>query len=745
MDLAARIAAELGIQAERVASAVALLDEGNTIPFLARYRKEQTGHLDEEQLRAISERAEYLRNLEARRQEVLRSLEEQGVLTPELAAAVLSADTLQRLEDVYRPYRPKRRTRGSVARDQGLEPLAAWLLEQARIAIAASPEAIESFAARFVNAEAGIDSIDTALAGARDIIAEDAADDADVRAHARRHWMATATLVSQAKHEKAEQVFRDYCDYSELVRKMPPHRVLAVNRGEREGMLRVRLEAEAGPVLQFMHVRALGPTAMAGATAVAGAAAAHVRAALEDGYQRLLAPAVERDVRNALTEAAEEQAIKVFAANLRALLLTAPIRGKVVMGVDPAYRTGCKIAVVDATGKLLAVTVVYPTPPQRKVEEAERVLLNLIHQHGVDVIAIGNGTASRETESFIAAMLRKLDGGAGRGGDGQPVRYVIVSEAGASVYSASPLARDEFPELDVAERSAVSIARRLQDPLAELVKIEPKAIGVGQYQHDVAQARLARVLDGVVESAVNSVGVDLNTASAALLTRVAGLTAAVAKNIVTYREENGPFPTRSELAKVSRLGPKTFQQCAGFLRVPGGRRAFDNTAIHPESYGAAAALLAGLGYSDTDVEGPGRAGLFTALAGIKSQPVALADWALRLGVGEPTLSDIIDSLARPGRDPRDELPQPVLRSDVLTIEQLRAGMLLEGTVRNVVDFGAFVDIGVGQDGLVHVSQISDGFIRHPLDKLSVGDIVGVEVLAVDTARGRISLACKPRL
>lgn len=740
MELAARIAAELGIQAERVVSAVKLLDEGNTIPFLARYRKEQTGNLDEEQLRTISERAEYLRNLDTRRAEVLASLEEQGVLTPELAAAVGAAATLQRLEDVYRPYRPKRRTRASVAREQGLEPLAEWLLERARARGTAAGEvaagAVEAFAEQFVDAELGVESVETALAGARDIIAEDVCDDADVRAHARRHFTATAMLVAQAKDEKAEQVYRDYCDYSELVRKIPPHRVLAVNRGERENMLRVKLEAEADPTLQFMQVRTIG------ASAAGGAAAAHVVAALDDGYVRLLAPAVERDVRNALTEAAEEQAIKVFAANLRALLLTAPIRGRVVMGVDPAYRTGCKIAVVDATGKLLAVTVVYPTPPQRRVEEAERVLLRLIEEHRVDIITIGNGTASRETESFIAAMLRKLDGG--RRSDGQPVRYVIVNEAGASVYSASPIAREEFPELDVAERSAASIARRLQDPLAELVKIEPKAIGVGQYQHDVAQARLARVLDGVVESAVNSVGVDLNTASAALLGRVAGLSAAVAKNVVAFRNENGPFASRSELAGVSRLGPKTFQQCAGFLRVPGGRRAFDNTAIHPESYSAAAALLAELGYAETDIEGPGRAGLLAALPGIKA-PAALADWARRLGVGEPTLADIVDSLARPGRDPRDELPQPVLRSDVLTLEQLKPGMLLEGTVRNVVDFGAFVDIGVGQDGLVHVSQISDAFIRHPLDKLAVGDIVGVEVLSVDTGRGRISLACRPRL
>ena len=716
--LAAQIASELRILPANVRSTIALLDEGNTIPFLARYRKEQTGNLDEEQLRSTYQRLEYLRNLSTRRDEVIRALEEQGVLTDEIRASLEQATTLQRVDDIYRPFRPKRRTRGSVAREQGLEPLAAWLIKR-------DPEADPlEHAQSFINTELGVDTADIALAGARDIIAEDAADDPEVRDWARRHTISVGTLLSQAKEADAKTAYEQYYDYSEQVRRIPPHRVLAVNRGEKEDVLRVKVEVEAGPIVNYMQYR------IAGGRLGGSPVDQEILSALEDSYARLLAPAVERDVRSYLTEVAEEQAIKVFSANLRSLLLTAPIRGKVVMGLDPAYRTGCKIAVVDATGRLIAVTVVYPTPPQRRVGEAEKVLIRLIEEHGVDVITIGNGTASREAEAFVAGMIPKCS---------RPVSYVIVNEAGASVYSASPLARDEFPDLDVSERSAVSIARRLQDPLAELVKIEPKAIGVGQYQHDVAQARLASVLDGVVESAVNSVGVDLNTASAPLLGRVAGLSPSVAKNVVTHRNEHGPFEDREGLLQVSRLGPKTFQQCAGFLRVPEGVNMLDNTAIHPESYSVARELIRELGFSEGDLTADSgrRAQLLSVLGGLD-----IPGWAQRLNVGEATLADIAEALAKPGRDPRDELVQPVLRTDVLTMDQLRPGMMLQGTVRNVVDFGAFVDIGVGQDGLVHVSEIADGYVRHPLDKLAVGDVVNVRVLACDAQRGRISLSMK---
>ena len=747
--VAAVIGRELGIPRPQVESVVRLLDEGNTIPFIARYRKEQTGGLDEEVLRTIEQRLEYLRNLANRRAEVIRLIDEQGALTPEIAQALEAASTLQRVEDIYRPFRPKRRTRASVARERGLEPLADWLMSRP---VAGDPL---QRAGEFVDVDRGVNTADEALAGARDIIAETLADDPEVRAFVRQWTTRNGTIVCEAVDPAARTPYEQYYEYSEPVSHIRPHRVLAINRGEREKAIRAKIEVpDDEQVLEYLRrwlMREAGagpaasPTASPTGRTDAGPASSpsdpELALAAADAYARLLAPAVERDVRNALTEQADAQAIRVFGANLRSLLLTPPIRGEVVMGVDPAYRTGCKIAVVDATGKLLEVAVVYPTPPQRRVEEAERVLLAMIDRHSVDLIAIGNGTASRETEAFIAALIR-------RSARSQSLAYVIVSEAGASVYSASATAREEFPELDVSERSAVSIARRLQDPLAELVKIEPKAIGVGQYQHDVAEKELVSALGGIVESAVNRVGVDLNTASAALLSHVAGLSKVVSGNIVKKREADGAFADRAALMSVPRLGPKTFEQCAGFLRVPGGSNPLDNTPIHPESYSVAERLLSELGFSVDDVISTAsqhyelREALSPLRTDAANGPQALSDWAARLGVGVPTLQDIVEALERPGRDPRDEMPQPVLRTDVLTMDDLHPGMVLEGAVRNVVDFGAFVDIGVQQDGLVHISELSDAFVRHPLDAVSVGDIVCVRVLSVDKDRGRIALSMK---
>ena len=707
---------EFSLPRPQVHRVVDLLDQGNTIPFLARYRKEQTGGLDEEVLRNFQERLEYLRHLAGRKAEVLRLIDEQGALTPEIRQALEKAATLQRVEDIYRPFRPKRRTRASVAKERGLEPLAQWLLSRP----AAGDPAQE--AARYVDSERGVESAEAALAGARDIIAELLADDPEVRQWTRQWTLERGVLVTEATDPQARTPYEQYYDFREAVARIRPHRVLAINRGEREKALRVRIEVPTEPILAHLqrHLRKSGPRQ--------SPADPHLALAAEDAYQRLLAPAVERDVRALLTEKAEAQAIQVFAANLKALLLTPPIRGKRVMGVDPAYRTGCKLAVVDETGKLLEVAVVYPTPPQNRVAEAEKTLLALIERHQVDIIAIGNGTASRETEAFIAGLIPRA---------GRPLAYVVVNGAGASVYSASKLAREEFPHLDVSERSAVSIARRLQDPLAELVKIDPKSIGVGQYQHDVAERALARALHGVVESAVNTVGVDLNTASAALLSYVAGINAGLAASIVSYRDQNGPFPSRQALLQVPRMGPKTFEQCAGFLRVPESANPLDNTPIHPESYDAATRLLEELGFTLDDVAGQDREELLAALAGLD-----VSVWAARLGVGEPTLADIIEALQRPGRDPREDLPPPILRTDVLSLDDLKPGMILFGTVRNVVDFGAFVDIGVQQDGLVHISELSDQYVRHPLDAVSVGDIVRVKVLSVDPERGRIGLSIK---
>ncbi len=713
-----RLATELGLTQAQVARTVALLDEGNTVPFITRYRKEATGGLDEQQVRRLAERLEYLRGLEARRAEVRRLLDEGGHLSPELDAQLAAAATLQAIEDLYLPFRPKRRTRAQQAREQGLQPLADLLLAQD-----AGGRSRDELAAPFVDAEKGVPDVEAAYAGARDIIAETVAETAAVRQAVREATRRTGTLRVAKKADDAdpEGKYQLYHDFSEKLETLPPHRILAINRGEREGALRVAVEAPHDGFIATLQRRyATG----------SGWIAEEVRAAVADGYRRLLAPAIERDLRAELTERAEEHALGVFAANLRGLLLQPPLRGRVVMGIDPGYRTGCKLAVVDATGKYLAGGVVYLHQP----EQARKTLLDMVSRWGVQVIAIGNGTASRETEALVAEVIRST-----ANAGGQPaLQYVIVSEAGASVYSASEIAREEFPELDATQRGNISIARRLQDPLAELVKIDPKALGVGLYQHDVDQKRLGQQLEAVVESCVNFVGVDLNTASAALLGYVSGLSAKTAKAIVAHRDANGPFRSRAELRKVKGLGPKSFEQAAGFLRIPGAADPLDNTAVHPESYGAARQLIARFG--GPDVRLPEVADrVRQALA---AGQTTLARLAEELGVGEPTLADIIDALAKPGRDPRDDAPPPILRSDVLKLEDLQPGMWLKGTVRNVVDFGAFVDIGVKQDGLVHVSELADRFVRNPLDVVQVGDIVDVRVLTVDPARGRIGLSMR---
>lgn len=713
-----RLATELGLTQAQVARTVALLDEGNTVPFITRYRKEATGGLDEQQVRRLAERLEYLRGLEARRAEVRRLLDEGGHLSPELDAQLAAAATLQAIEDLYLPFRPKRRTRAQQAREQGLQPLADLLLAQD-----AGGRSRDELAAPFVDAEKGVPDVEAAYAGARDIIAETVAETAAVRQAVREATRRTGTLRVAKKADDAdpEGKYQLYHDFSEKLETLPPHRILAINRGEREGALRVAVEAPHDGFIATLQRRYATGT---------GWIAEEVRAAVADGYRRLLAPAIERDLRAELTERAEEHALGVFAANLRGLLLQPPLRGRVVMGIDPGYRTGCKLAVVDATGKYLAGGVVYLHQP----EQARKTLLDMVSRWGVQVIAIGNGTASRETEALVAEVIRST-----ANAGGQPaLQYVIVSEAGASVYSASEIAREEFPELDATQRGNISIARRLQDPLAELVKIDPKALGVGLYQHDVDQKRLGQQLEAVVESCVNFVGVDLNTASTALLGYVSGLSAKTAKAIVAHRDANGPFRSRAELRKVKGLGPKSFEQAAGFLRIPGAADPLDNTAVHPESYGAARQLIARFG--GPDVRLPEVADrVRQALA---AGQTTLARLAEELGVGEPTLADIIDALAKPGRDPRDDAPPPILRSDVLKLEDLQPGMWLKGTVRNVVDFGAFVDIGVKQDGLVHVSELADRFVRNPLDVVQVGDIVDVRVLTVDPARGRIGLSMR---
>ena len=707
------LARELDRPQSHIDNVIALLDEGNTIPFIARYRKELHGAMDDTSLRNLAERLEYLRNLQERRDTVKKAIEEQGKLTEELSAAIDQAQTLAALEDLYRPYKQKRRTRATMAKEKGLEPLALQLFAQGP----GLPEP-ETLAKDYIDPEKGVATVEEALAGASDIIAEMISDDAEIRKNLRSFIEASGQLESRAATEE-DTVYRLYYEFSQSLSRMQGHQILAINRGEKEGVLKASVEVDREAALQRLRRAVVRP---------GSSAMAFVRAAAEDAYDRLLFPSLEREARNKLTDAACEGAIKMFALNLKPLLMQPPVKGRVTMGLDPGYRNGCKVAVVDGTGKVLDTAVVYPTFSAGKKEEAIRILTGLIRRHGVEHIAIGNGTASRETEQMTVELLHRLGGGQA---------YAIVNEAGASVYSASKLAAEEFPDYDVNLRSAVSIARRLQDPLAELVKIDPMAIGVGQYQHDMPQAKLEETLSGVVEDCVNAVGVDINTASPSLLQRVAGLNKTTAKNIVTYREENGPFTSRKSITKVPKLGPKAFQQCAGFLRVPESGQVLDNTAVHPESYAAAEKLIALCGYSMAEV----------AAGKIEELPRRLEAYGVKkaaeeCGVGEPTLRDIAAELLKPGRDPRDELPPVLLRQDVLEIKDLKPGMELTGTVRNVIDFGVFVDIGVHQDGLVHISQISDKFIRHPSEVLAVGDIVKVVVLDVDEKKHRISLSIK---
>ena len=705
---------ELNLKEFQVVNTIKLLDDGNTVPFIARYRKEVTGELSDEILRAFSERLEYLRNIEAKKEEILRLINEQEKLTPEIEKAIDEAKTVTELDDIYRPFRPKRRTRATIAKEKGLEPLAEFLFAQDP-----SAEAPESYALGFINSEKGVETAEDALAGAMDIIAEQISDNADYRKELRETtYKRAAVTVKNSKDE--ESVYEMYYDFSEPCSKIANHRVLAINRGEKEGFLSVKLDMDEEIAEKYL-IREVTPKNPAPSTE-------YVRLAAVDAYKRLIAPSVETEIRNLLTDRAQEDAIKVFAKNLSGLLLQPPIKGQTVLGLDPGYRTGCKVAVVDDTGKVLDTGIVYCTLPHHDKEKAKKILKEMILKNNVGLISIGNGTASKETEAVAAELISELD---------RKVYYMIVSEAGASVYSASKLASEEFPEYDVALRSAVSIARRLQDPLAELVKIDPKAIGVGQYQHDMNQKRLGEALGGVVEDCVNSVGVDLNTASPSLLSYVSGINSTVAKNIAAYREENGKFKNRKQLLKVSKLGQKAFEQCAGFLRITDGDNIFDNTSVHPESYNATKKLLSILGYGEEDVADGAIADIKTK---IKNADInKLSD---ELGIGVPTIRDIADSLLKKGRDPRDELPQPVLRSDIMDINDLKPDMILTGTVRNVIDFGAFVDIGVHQDGLVHISQICDRYIKHPLEALSVGDVVKVKVLSVDTAKKRISLTMK---
>jgi len=713
MDLIAKLAKELSVKPWQVENTVKLIDDGNTIPFIARYRKELTGELSDTILRDLNERLTYLRNLENRKAEVIRLIEEQGKLTEELRAAIEKAEVLQEVEDLYRPYKQKKRTRATIAREKGLEPLAEIIWQQER-----REESLEELALEYINPELGVETVQDAINGASDILAEQVSDSAEHRKEIRELTFRNGTVAAKGiKDEKSE--YQMYYDFNEPVFRIAPHRILAINRGEKEEFLSVKIEAPADRILAYLH----------GKTVLTDSPYRELLdTVLKDSYSRLIAPSIEREIRNELTEKAEEQAIKVFAANLRNLLLQAPIKGKAVMGFDPAFRTGCKIAVVDDTGKLLETTTVYPTPPQNQVEEAKKVLNRLITKYNVEVISLGNGTASRESEKICAELIREMD---------IPLHYVIVNEAGASVYSASELAAQEYPDINVSLRGAISIARRLQDPLAELVKIDPKSIGVGQYQHDVAQKKLSESLGGVVEDCVNSVGVDLNTASPSLLQHIAGINSGIARNIVAYREENGKFSRRKELLKVKKLGDKAFEQAAGFLRIPESENVLDNTSVHPESYEAAEKLLKKAGYS---LKGLKTAELMDAVNQLAATDVNAL--AAELEIGVPTLRDILNELRKPGRDPRDEMPKPVLMSDVLDIKDLKSGMILTGTVRNVIDFGAFVDIGVHQDGLVHISELADRFVRRPLDVVQVGDIVKVKVLDVDMDRNRISLSMK---
>ncbi len=712
MDITAKIADELGIKRHQAEAAIKLIDEGNTIPFIARYRKEATGALNDEILRNLYDRLNYLRNLEERKETVLASIEEQGKLTDELRSQILAAETMVLVEDLYRPYKPKRRTRATIAKEKGLEPLAGIItLQMLNTPLAAEAE-------KFLDAEKGVETVEDAIAGAKDIIAESISDEADYRSHIRELTVKKGRIVSIAKDPEAESVYEMYYDFDEPVAKLAGHRILALNRGENEKFLTVKIEAPVEDILRYLEkqvIRKDNPET-----------SPVLKEVVEDAYDRLIAPAIEREIRSDLTERAEDGAIKVFGKNLEQLLMQPPIAGQVVLGWDPAFRTGCKIAVVDPTGKVLDTTVIYPTAPQNKVEEAKAVLKKLIAKYHVTLISLGNGTASRESEQVIVELLKELP---------VKVQYIIVNEAGASVYSASKLATEEFPNFDVGQRSATSMARRLQDPLAELVKIDPKSIGVGQYQHDMNQKKLSEALGGVVEDCVNKVGVDLNTASASLLEYISGISKTIAKNIVAYREENGRFETRAQLLKVAKLGPKAYEQCAGFLRILDGKNPLDATGVHPESYEAAKQLLERLGYTTEDVKNRN-------LDGISKKIHDYKKLSEELKVGDITLQDIVKELEKPARDPREDMPGPILRSDVLEMKDLKPGMILKGTVRNVIDFGAFVDIGVHQDGLVHISQMSDKFIKHPLEAVRVGDIVEVQVLSVDLAKKRISLTMK---
>ena len=712
MDYVKQLSEEFAIKGEYAQNIINLLDEGNTIPFIARYRKEMHGTLDDQTIRAISERLEYLRGLDKRREEIFNLITGLEKMNDDIQKALDGAKTLAELEDIYRPFKPKRKTRASVAKEKGLEPLADMIFAQGNISVNAEAE-------KFVDIEKGVESVEEAVQGAMDIIAENISDNAEIRKRLKNIIRLNAYIVSKAVEPEKDSVYTVYYDYRELVKNIPSHRILAIDRGEKEDILKVGIEIEAERCLNIME-RLL----------VKGSneCSELVKSACADAYDRLIFPSVEREIRSELTDVADEQAIKLFAMNLRQLLMQPPVKGYVAIGLDPGYRTGCKLAVVDATGRVLDTAVIYPTHSENQIKKSKQTLKDMIKKYHAGIIAIGNGTASKETEMFTAECISEID---------DKVSYMVVSEAGASVYSASKLAAAEMPDLDLTLRSAVSIARRLQDPLAELVKIEPKAIGVGQYQHDMPQKRLSEALDGVVEDCVNSVGADLNTASPALLSRVSGVNATVSKNIVAYREENGAFSSRAELKKVSKLGPKAFEQCAGFLRVPESKNPLDNTGVHPESYAAAKQLLELCGYDLKDVA----KGNISDLAQ-EAENIGLESIGEKIGIGVPTLQDIIKEITKPGRDPRDELPPPLLRTDVLDIKDLKEGMELKGTVRNVIDFGAFIDIGVHQDGLVHISQISDKRIKHPSDVLKVGDVVNVRIVKVDVEKGRISLTMK---
>ena len=714
MDIIKTLTSELQVEKWQVEAAVKLIDEGNTIPFISRYRKEMTGSLNDEVLRNLNERLGYLRGLEDKKQQVLKSIEDQGALTEELRKQIEKAETMVLVDDLYRPFRPKRRTRAIIAKEKGLEPLAGIIIG----GLADRP--IEDIAKQYIDDEKEVSSAEEAIDGALDIIAEMISDNADYRTRIRELTMKEGTITSTAKDDKKESVYEMYYEFEEALTKIQGHRILAINRGESEKFITVKVTAPQDKILDYLVKKSIVKSNKYTDELI--------EKAVKDSYDRLIAPSIEREIRNTLTERAEDGAIKVFGKNLKQLLMQPPIAGKVVLGWDPAFRTGCKLAVVDPTGKVLDTVVVYPTAPtsEKKIREAKDTVEALIDKYGIDLISVGNGTASRESELVIVDMLKEVK---------RNVQYIIVNEAGASVYSASKLATEEFPNFDVGQRSAASIARRLQDPLAELVKIDPKSIGVGQYQHDMNQKKLGEALTGVVESCVNSVGVDLNTASASLLEYVSGISKAIAKNIVTYREENGRFTNRKQLLKVTKLGPKAFEQCAGFMRIKDGENPLDYTGVHPESYEAATALLKELGM---DIDNIGKEGIKDLRKNIKDYP----KMAEKLGIGEITLKDIVKELEKPGRDPRDEMPKPILRTDVLGMKDLKEGMILKGTVRNVIDFGAFVDIGVHQDGLVHISQMTERYINHPLDVVSVGDVIDVKVLSVDINKGRIQLSMK---